>query len=439
MTILVNGMTVGAWDNPACPSQTQPVIDCAVGITAASWSLASGQSLTYQANSLPISQVNQFVRAWANGFGMIRGTSIANVEATPNSYFPSTEASSPITLYVHITAGTNPGLQPDGYIEYNKISQAINSAGADGTTISNIHTKRQLSNNGSIETRFNAQVINVTADDGHKHGMLVGPGNVVFSATMCDGYFGASSTSPLIIFGNFTGAEFGAGVVISNLTIYPCATNPAGTVPGSAIYVHDNGATGSIGPVVLTNLNVTGMNTCMAVENSVSRMYVNGGVCGTLASPIAGAAISANGNNVPYSITGLSIYANGDGIGIGGGVNTITNVTAVAGFSGIDSLGALSGTSVILSGSTITAAHAVDLNSASVTLASNSNTFLSTGAVSYNYVLQNGFTYTGDYNQFNTLHALGVPYWATENPFTNVTPLSAWRTLTGQDSHSTAQ
>jgi hypothetical protein len=158
---------------------TLPVLDGADIASNGNFSLAGGQTKTYQiswSHSLPNYSGKEFFTVWENGNRLTRVTSIANCEAAAGSFYAPTPVSgSPAAIYVHASNDSNISTNGKTY-EITKRLYCISGASIDGCSVSNVRARRGGSNNGSIELGTNATLFGVIGQEGRLHNILFASG-----------------------------------------------------------------------------------------------------------------------------------------------------------------------------------------------------------------------------------------------------------------------
>ena len=419
LTFPRSNMTVQAYG-----SGTMPILDGSDQIVSG-WSKTAGETYTYQV-TVPLDNFNgtygNALRAWENDTGLLYETSIALVDSTPGSYYPSDVNSSPITLYVHASDGTNPSANGKTY-EYSRRPYAVLSTGPvwggsipalTNDTVKGLWARRGTDVNGSLEMDVKPIISNTLVTDGNKHNVLIGPGAIVNGLTLSGGQDAGQGTNPFVYFGSFSGEN----AVFNNLTITQTAC------VATAIYSHGSGTPGSI---TFNNLNVTGGN--QGIETGYP-FTVNGGTLDMTActngTPInvdpsgfatvsnASLLTNAPGNAVSLA-AGASATISGSTLSSPGAGNILRSQAANAMFnvSGSTFIGGGGNSAILMSGTT---------NS----LISNHNDF--SGATNYPYQINADTTLTSDYNTFLPLQQMSINSVASY--------LWTYQNITGQDAHS---
>jgi len=277
-----------------------PLIDASDPISTGAWSKTGGYTNIYQA-TLTVENASAvgFLCVWEDnvcGPNFPYVSSLASLDAATNGFYVANQSAitgTSVTVYINPTGHGNPASNGLSY-EYNARLQGIYCPYA--CTLSNLATRRNLQNDGSLKTSPGSYISNVTASDGTKHVALFDCGRAV-NLSINNSYYAGQAKNQLVIFDN---APNGCDVTLVNLI----TTNTNET--GGAVYGHAN--SGQFGTVTLTNPTL------------------NAGTGGF--SGVASAA---------QVITGGSIA---DGLTLEAPVNTLTgtSITAIVNVSGITSL-----------------------------------------------------------------------------------------------------
>jgi hypothetical protein len=197
-----------------------PFIDGSETIPSGDFTLASGQTVTYQANvtlqgSTPGAPGSEQRLVWEDGRFLLQATSIANCEATAGSFFYSSSSSATPTVYVHASDGSDPSTNGKVY-DFNCRFICIDLYG-DNCQVTNVRTRRQRANNGSMNLNGDAcWFTNVTAEDGHKHCSLTWEAGGYLKSAFKNAYNGTSGSPNFVVFNKPTGTSRG-------ITVQDCA------------------------------------------------------------------------------------------------------------------------------------------------------------------------------------------------------------------------
>lgn len=254
-----------------------PLLDCSEAISAGAWSKTGGQTSVYQAALTCEATGSTWISVWENDVRLVRVASIAAVDATPGSYFPSSDASASFTLYIQASNSTNPGVNGKTY-DYSKRYagyDAVTTA-VVGCRVSGIQTRRNLANDGSLQIGKNGQAFDCTALDGTKHNVYVRTGGYCRRVTAQDAYFGGQS---FILFVGNENTPNGEG-----LTFIDCnALMTAYDANSTGFYSHVN-TSGSFGTLMFDgchtdkcSMGFSGNNAARGIVQNCS--VLNGHIC----------------------------------------------------------------------------------------------------------------------------------------------------------------
>lgn len=216
-----------------------PVMEGTEPITKANFSLASGQTNTYQVSwTFPdslITNCGEFgARVWEVNAGvekaLVKKASIAEVEAAPGSYFSDLTNS---LIYVHPTGSTNPVSNSFAYeacAHAGGIQGLSNSSnGTRDHIVRNIRVRRPGANNGGIVLSQECSIINCAVEWGGKHHVLLGSGTI--DTLYC--YKGDEAINPIVFFESKAFVGGSRSLKCKNIKIID-----VGDSPGGAIYCH---------------------------------------------------------------------------------------------------------------------------------------------------------------------------------------------------------
>jgi hypothetical protein len=388
-----------------------PTLDASDAIAAIAWTKSGGYTNLYQATApIDASTSISWVRAWEATTPLVRATSLANADSTAGSYFPSSDTTTPIILYVHPTAGGNPATSG---IVYAYSARLFGLASNFPTTIIGISTKRNLSEDGSLYLPANDNlVLNSFALEGNKHNAFFGPRSYVVNFEADDAYYtGIEGLSPLV----FYGAPNGLGVVFDHPTV-------KGSFNGTtSVGILGHVLSGLWGTIQINTPNISnvdvGVNT---YDNALT--LINGG------NIMAGIPVGA-ASNVTVSHASL--------IGIGSSIQNanpgLSGVTISVDASVLD---ASSGNALITANPTI-----VSITNSSVCSPANQFWMIGTGDILNS--IGNTFCDSGSYNIYNlpasvTLTSDKNTFYSSEFTLgaTSYATLPAWQAASSQDAAS---
>jgi hypothetical protein len=154
-----------------------PVID--PRSAASGWSKTGGFTNIYQIEWTPQLGSDVAPQMWEDGVRMTRVASQATCDSTPGSYYASTSYSNGVAapLYVHASDSGDPASNGKTYLTTNKIA-GIYLIG-HYNRVAGVRAISGQSDNGCIVLRGRFQnVEDCVAQDGSKHHILIGSGNV---------------------------------------------------------------------------------------------------------------------------------------------------------------------------------------------------------------------------------------------------------------------
>lgn len=393
-----------------------PVLDCSEAISAGSWSKTGGRTYVYQADVTIVSHASTtWVSAWENNTRMVRATSIANCDATANSYFPSADNADNITLYVHASDGSNPGVNGKTY-EYSKRQQGVYARDVTGFLISGITTRRNLQNDGSLVVGPHSIVIDCSANEGSKHCALLLEGSQVHGLTALDSYYGESYISMIILFSASASGE--------TSTFTDC-TAELTTLSPYAIGFSVEAASGTFGSITYDTCTVTNCSNGWNVGEHPD-YFINCTTVNCYVGIVNYGDIEISGGN--YGCINQAIKPGSASliVTVDGAVLTAT----AAGWAPV--YVEQSGCTITVTDTTINGNwYDFYVTQADVTLNMNGNTY---NLTNFNYYQLEGAdpVLTSDYNDFNSGDAHGFNIGGTT--YASVT---LYKAGTGQDEHST--
>jgi hypothetical protein len=288
----------------------RPIIDCSSVVAAGGFTKTGGQTYVYQATISPDLQSQEtWVRVWEDNVSLVRASSIANCDATAGSYYPSSDTTAPITLYVHASNNSNPASSGKSY-DTNLRRSALRANNKVGIVIDGINTKRSLWGLGSIVTGRSAKIRYCRFEDGTKHNSYVGEGTYINFTTAHDCYYGAQSST---LFVCYEPEAIGMGFTVENCT----ASMTTFSEYVSGFYQHPGDTSVlKLGPVVYRNIIATkcgygagnsGLEDSWTVDGAV----FTGGLNGFL---LYGDAIISNASVTLVYDAGMHVFPAVDGI-----------------------------------------------------------------------------------------------------------------------------
>lgn len=275
----------------------RPIFDSRDVAAAGSFSKTGGQTLVYQIAVTVEATGSTWVSAWEDSTRMVRAASIAACDATPGSYFPSSDSTASITLYVHASDGSNPASNGKAY-RYTKRYAGYDdvTGGHTGCKVIGIKTIGNLANDGSLQIGKNGYGYSCLATEGSKHNVYLRTGATAYSVTASEAYFGGQS---FILFVHNENTPNNEGVRYVNCSATLSTYDPL----SQGFYGHTN-TSGSFGQVIWDtcttdncSIGIAGVSQASAVLRNCT--ITNANIC-----------VSADHD---WLITGLSGQANQGG------------------------------------------------------------------------------------------------------------------------------
>lgn len=260
LTLPGNSCTVTTYGSGA-----RPIIDGSNVMTG--WSKTGGQTYVYQITCTPEWASANYLNVWENGAFLVRAANLAACDSTAGSYFPS-GSSGEITLYVHATDNGDPSSNGSTY-EYSHRARSIYAANQayTGISISGIHTRCNLEENGSIFIYKSSTVDDCLIADGSRHNLYIGEGSTLTDTTLRNAYYGAGSYSLLVCY-SATGT--GLGFTCENCT---CENTKGGVDSlGTGFYGHTT--SGSLGALVYRNITASNLGYALDTGGSASLVTI---------------------------------------------------------------------------------------------------------------------------------------------------------------------
>jgi len=382
------------------------------------WSVAAGTTHVYQASvSIDTTPSKTFVSVWEDDVRLVRATSVANCDATAGSYFPSAEDSSPITLYIHPSDGSNPGSNGKRY-EYSKRRHGLDPNGHAGIVFRGLWTRRNLHNDGSLICA--AQTYDCLASEGSYHNIYVGPGCYLENVEALDAYWPQGGRGVLVVYN--ANSPNGDNITFRNCWFHCTAYNPL--MDGADGHVN---VSGKFGTILFDNCRADNCYYGISTNNAASTMVTGG------SSTNCHRALAPGSDTFTIANFGATAIYKGIETQLGTTSATVTNFNCLI-TGGWACFGIYVGSSnftLDLEQSTIfgTGVFAVNCGATGFTFHAHQNTIATTGYFwnisSANPVIDS------DNNTFqnvsgNRMNIAGTDY-----------TLAAYKTATGQDAHST--
>jgi len=177
---LLDGSSIDGLEITSYGEGNIPFVQCDDEIFDDEWSPTNEQTNTYQVSYTArdkSSQLNVYsIRVWEDGAELVQRESISNVESNPGSYYAD-DSDDPWVIYIHPTGSTDPTSDNRTYEWTSRGWAVANRKGpnrADGAVISDIHARRNLSNNGAITMGAGGSIKRTLVEDGAKHHYLHG-------------------------------------------------------------------------------------------------------------------------------------------------------------------------------------------------------------------------------------------------------------------------
>lgn len=295
-----DGVTVGAYG-----TGVMPVLDGA-DVVASGWSKTGGQTNVYQVTwAYPAASTGEYISLWENGIRLRWVSSIALCDATAGTYYvANTNGTGSATVYVNATGSGDPAGNGKTY-EIAKRSGGI--YGGIGWTVRNIHTRRTLSNNGSLVVLGASLVQNCLAEDGTKHNVFIGAGSV------CEDTIGWKTDWPdrsnSTVFVAYAGSGIGYSATfrrcIVSVPISVAATALAAAKDITGFYAHTTGDAAKWDAITYEDCAVTGCVSGYSCANTttytVTRPYSAGCATDHAANAVTGSLVD------PYCIEATGI------------------------------------------------------------------------------------------------------------------------------------
>ncbi len=428
-------------------SGSMPLIDAGDTIPASSFSLASGQTVTYQASLTFTGSTGTEQRLiWENNANLVQVSSIASVESTAGSFFYSNYTSSSATVYIHAKDGSNPGSNGKTY-DYTNRYNAISITG-DNCRVDGIRTRRQRDNNGSIEIfGDNCTIANGIAEDGHKHLAYMQEGSTVQNYVFKNAYNGTDNFPNYLVFNKNVGTGLNNVVTGSTFTTDPTVVPASGGIvtqfPTSVIsHTNTSGSFGTLTASNNTHSQTSGYQMANAGNQSISGdTFTNCTIVGTTADAVTVSISSITVTNPLNVSTSFGLFKSSNPASgrvavtyTGITVNSGTNLIQISG----NNLDSTFTNSSITAGDTSSRAPQglLRISGTGNTLTVNGTTITQTVAAATFYNLATDTTYVGNNNTF--VRPSGA-YNFRRNSTVVATTISAWQTYSGQDANSTGQ
>ncbi len=229
-------LSLGALSNIAVTtygSGADPIIDGSNIVTG--WALASGRTNVYEKSLTHNGSSTARMRVFENGVRLTRVANVATCDTTPGSYvYLKGSDVSPWNVQIHPLGSTIPGSDGKTY-EVIVRTTAIRSSGT-GFSLSGVHTRRAMDNDGSAISFASAAISRVLAVDGSKHNMLMASGSMTDCIAVRADALTAEEPSQTY----FVGYTIDAAGLGHTITRCGCAVDLGGTRFGIAWIQHDS-------------------------------------------------------------------------------------------------------------------------------------------------------------------------------------------------------
>ena len=324
LTIPVNGVAVVAYGSGA-----KPLLDCSDLIATAAWTKTAGRTSVYQA-TVPIDSAPgaTFIGCWENDARLSYQTSVATVDSTPGSYTLSDTSSSPvspITIYVNASDGSNPAGNGKRY-EYARRNYGLMGQNAANCGIGGIATRRNEHNSGSLLLGSSAVAANCTVSDGQYHSVYVSRNCQLFGVVVSGAYH-PTTISNFYWNGAFSGENLYFENCQALLATYVTSvgggfggngTGTLGTITykGCVVQNCDEAFEGSLAQsVVSTNCHIAGQCRSGFANNpaslTISNLTADSIIQRLVASPANGSTVTISGLNATSPNSACAVYLNG--------------------------------------------------------------------------------------------------------------------------------
>ena len=430
------------FDTCGLTNGSQPLFDMSAKIASTAWTATSGGGYQTTGTIDTVTHGNPSVNLFENGQYMLRATSLSNMQATPGTYWVSSDTVANPTIYVNSTLG-NPATSGATY--YYSAHVAPDMTACTGCTINNIAFRRGLDDIGDLGLGYSSHGTNLTLSQGGRHDLYMYGGSLVDYSTATDEYYSAGTGGSIFFvcydntaspqsctFNQDTATQTTAANAIYNQNTGYYSHAGMGTRP--LLTVSNSTATNvlvGIGGTQLTALNVTNDTINMGSISSAQGVGVQ--VTTTISGlTITGSGSSQDGIAIPNSVgpqtitisgpSGATDYLSGANIVLTGSVS-----------AGLYTFASGTGSTISEKNVTMNVTSSDNMlnGTGGYTLTGNYESLLSATAYVWN-IAGTGSTLTANYNLFApTLYG-----WSYNG--TVYSTLAAWQTASSQDSNSAA-
>lgn len=416
LTVPRAGMTIDAY-GPGAP----PLLDCSDVISPGAWTKTTGLTSVYQAtltvpSNVP-SNADWYSSVWENNTRYTIAHSTASVDATASSYYPVSVNSTTITLYIHVSDGSNPAT--NGFtLEYAARMAGIMAQNVNNVTLIGLRTRRNINANGSIIVGKDCLILNCICEEGNKHNCFFDSGTRLIGVQCKGSYYEDLGSSMFVGFGT---ADSMRGFDLINCSAVNMGLSDT-SLP--SFYVHSSVLGQTFKYVNFQNCSgLIAFSACL--QAIVHGCTSTGGIAGYDAASlqISNSSITFSGND-QY---GISAPNTACAVVISG--STVTGPSK-SGSPGTTCLHlAVAGSSLVANGSTFQTATNL-LSAVGAAIISVQNCIVD--VFHYGYTDSTGTpTFSVDHNTYNGFNSTE---WAILNGVG--TTYAQWK-ATGQDAHST--
>lgn len=413
-------------------SGNKPLFDASDEISSGAWSKTDGQTNVYEA-SLPIDVTTsnggaRYMGVWIDDTRLVQASSLANADSTPGSYYVSSLASSPVTLYVHATDSSVPSADGKTY-EYTNRAHGLDTYDATGVTIRGIHGRRNFDSYGSIVVGRSGSAYDIQVSEGNTHNILVRANTYVEDLVADEAYANVGSEIPFVYYENTPPAN-------STVTCVDCSvTRTSGS--GTAFYGHTGGGS-TFKTFTLTNPTVSQANSSIGFNSAnTDNFTVTNATVSNGSTAVKSGAASTTINTLAFTptVAGQAVIQTDT-------ASTTWNITDVTVTTGSINTGAFFQASHASTTATITGTnyssdtgkghiYGIRSTQAGFQLTSTQNSWrANSGGICYSFSNGTNLSYSSDYNNFVTQCTFSIAG-------SNYSTVADYKTGTGQDANST--
>jgi hypothetical protein len=273
-----------------------------------------------------------FLSIWEDGVRLRWVASQATADATPASFYSATTGAGGSTaIYVHATGSGDPGSNGKTYKISKRHFGICAGSGSASWRVSNVHTKRQLHNDGSLVIAAPGSTITgCLAEDGTKHNMFIGADCVATDciAWKCD-WADRTNTTAFVAFvsdGRTKSATFRRCIAKMELAKVAAAISGAKAIDGFYAHTSSDGQKWAS----ITFEDCSGYGACTGIyANNATAMTIARGYCEEVQDATAGVGI----------VTHTDVYAKGSATATVHMRTAYTHNSGTATIEGLRSLG----------------------------------------------------------------------------------------------------